>query len=226
MKELANYFYLTLDTTAPASPSISIANGAVYATNPLVTLGLGTGDAATSGYQMKIWGDIDEAYDTSIKKTEATTLWIAYTASKQIKLLTGDGNKTISYKLRDDVYNESGIATDTITLDTAQPVPSFSTPDAVKISKIAGKNIASVSLSSSKPFTEYKVKVVTSLNATHDTGTLIGTEHGSVNTSGTGTFSTPITISVTGADLEAASSGDGQKTIKVFIKNAAGTWSA
>ena len=33
-------------------------------------------------------------------------------------------------------------------------------------------------------------------------------------------------VTVKGADLEAASSGDGVKIVKVFVKNAAGTWSA
>ena len=45
--------------------------------------------------------------------------------------------------------------------------------------------------------------------------------------SGTGTFkaNTGIACTITGADLEVASSGDGQKIIKVFVKNSAGTWS-
>ena len=45
--------------------------------------------------------------------------------------------------------------------------------------------------------------------------------------SATGTFTadTAISCSITGADLEKASSGDGSKIIKVFVKNTAGTWS-
>ena len=45
--------------------------------------------------------------------------------------------------------------------------------------------------------------------------------------SATGTFkaSTAISCKVYGKDLEAASSGDGEKIIKVFVKNAHGTWS-
>ena len=43
----------------------------------------------------------------------------------------------------------------------------------------------------------------------------------------TGTFkaSTAISCKIYGKDLEAASSGDGEKIIKVFVKNAHGTWS-
>ena len=51
---------------------------------------------------------------------------------------------------------------------------------------------------------------------------------GSTNTSGTeGGYKadTAINVTINGADLEAASSGDGVKIIKVFVKNAAGTWS-
>ena len=36
---------------------------------------------------------------------------------------------------------------------------------------------------------------------------------------------TAINVTIKGADLATASSGDGTKIIKVFVKNAAGTWS-
>lgn len=36
---------------------------------------------------------------------------------------------------------------------------------------------------------------------------------------------TAIDVTIKGADLATASSGDGTKIIKVFVKNAAGTWS-
>ena len=32
-------------------------------------------------------------------------------------------------------------------------------------------------------------------------------------------------VTINGADLETASAGDGVKIVKVFVKNAAGTWS-
>ncbi|MFP3491037.1 hypothetical protein R0K20_25995, partial [Staphylococcus sp. SIMBA_130] len=72
-----------------------------------------------------------------------------------------------------------------------------------------------------------KVKVVTSQGATHDTGTQIGTANGSTNMSGTGTWANGAVVdaTITGADLEAASAGDGSKTIKVFVKDDAGNWS-
>ena len=77
-------------------------------------------------------------------------------------------------------------------------------------------------------FEEYKVCVVPQNNSTQDAGTVIGTTNGSINTSGSdGDYpaSENIQVTINGADLEAASSGDGVKIVKVFVKNAAGTWS-
>ena len=51
---MANYFNLTLDTTGPAAPSISLESGATYATAQLVTATISTSDSPTTGYQMKI----------------------------------------------------------------------------------------------------------------------------------------------------------------------------
>lgn len=229
---MANNFLLILDTTGPSSPSIKINNNSTYATQQLVDLLIGTGDSNTSGYQMKIWGDVDESYNTNIKKTEATSSWITFNTNQQIKLSSGDGSKTIYVKLRDDVYNESAQASDTITLDTTKPTVTITGPDVTKISKIDGKNKCSFSfIVSSTPdsnYAEYKVKVVASVGATHDTGTVIPTTHGSTNMSGIGSFpcETPINCVINGADLEVASSGDGSKIIKVFVKDQAGNWSA
>ena len=78
--------------------------------------------------------------------------------------------------------------------------------------------MATFSFTSDVAFTEYKIKVVPSKSSLHDSGT---------NMSATGTFkaSTAISCKIYGKDLEAASSGDGEKIIKVFVKNAHGTWS-
>ena len=56
---------------------------------------------------------------------------------------------------------------------------------------------------------------------------MIGTANGSTNMSATGEFADAeaINCTITGADLEAASAGDGEKVIKVFVRHAAGTWS-
>lgn len=225
---MPNYFYLTLDTTGPANPSIVIEGGAQYATQQLVNCEISTSDADTTGYQMKIWGDVDTSYDPDVQDTEANSNWITFQDTKQVKLSAGDGAKTLYVRIRDDVHNESGQASDNIILDTTRPVVTISGPDVTKISKVAGKDTCAFSFQVDCTFVEYKVKVVSSTGASHDTGTVIPTTAGSTNMTGSGSFpaNMPIDCTIKGADLEAASAGDGQKIIKVFAKDEAGNWSA
>lgn len=222
---MANFIYITLDTTSPSNPSLSIDGGANYATNPLVSLAIGTTDSVTTGYQIKVWGDVDESYDTNVKSTEELSSWISYNNSKQIKLSNSDGRKTIYLKIRDDVHNESSIVSDFIDLDMSLPTVTVTSPDVSKISKISGKNVSSFTFSADEEFVEYKVKIVGTTGATHDTGFEIPTTNGSVNTKGTGSFNTSVTVTINGRDLELASSGDGQKIVKVFVKDTSGQWS-
>jgi DNA-binding ferritin-like protein (Dps family) len=225
---MANYFNLILDTTGVSNSTVTIESGATYATNQLVNLTIGCSDGATAGYQMKIWGDVDLAYDVNIKATEGASTWITYATSKQIKLLTGDGSKTINVKIRDDVYNEGSIVSDSIILDTSLPVVTVTAVDNQKISRITGKDVFSFTFSCSEVFVEYKVKVVATSGAGESTGTAIGVASGSTNMSGTaGNYpaSTPISCTITGTDLQTASSGDANKIIKVFVKDTSGLWS-
>lgn len=218
---MASYFNLTLDTTAPAGVAISINDNAIYTTSPLVTLKITLTDPDTNGYQMKIWG-IDGVDD------EGTAQWETFQAEKQITLSGGDGMKTVYVKVRDDVGNESVAATDDITLNTAVPTVTITGPDVSKVSKIAGFNSSVVSFTVDVAFEEYKVCVVPATNSEQDAGTVIPTTNGSTNTSGSdGGYqaNTPISVTINGADLEAAASGDGVKIVKVFARSAAGTWS-
>ena len=225
---MANFFAVTLDTTGPSSPSISLAGGATYATAQLITAALGVGDGVTTGYQMKIWGDVDTAYDANIKASEGASAWFTYATSKQIQLSAGDGVKTIYAKFRDDVYNESAQASDTITMDTTVPVVTLTGPTVNKISKQVGKNSFQGSFTVDGTYEEYKVKVVPASGSDHTAGAVIPTAGGSSNTSGNAggyNGATPVTITVTGTDLENASSGDGSKIIKVFVRDGANNWS-
>lgn len=226
---MANFIYLTLDTTAPSNPSISIAGGSTYATKHLVDVNLGCGDASKTGYQMKIWGDVDAGHDSNVQATEGASAWITWASVKQIRLSNGDGTKTISYRVRDDVYNQSSIASDNITLDTSLPVPTITGPDVSKISKVTGRDRSAFSFTVGGAYTEFKVKVVGSTGASHDTGTTIANINGSQNMQGdAGNYNgaTPMNCIIDGTDLENASSGDGQKIVKVFVKDEAGNWSA
>lgn len=217
---MASYFNLTLDTLAPQGLTIKLNNGSQYTTNKTVQLAVNVTDESADGYQMKVWG-----IDGIAKESDA--VWETLANIKNVTLSTGDGLKTVYVKVRDDVYNETVAASATITLDTSVPAVTIIGPDVSKISKTSPKDVATFSFTSNTAFTEYKIKVVPSNSSLHDAGVQIGTANGSTNMSATGTFkaSTAISCKVYGKDLEAASSGDGKKIIKVFVKNAHGTWS-
>lgn len=225
---MANYFLLTLDTISPSSANVIINSGSAYATSDLVTLAISTTDNPTTGYTMKVWGNVDSAYNVNIQSTEGASTWIAYQTSLQVKLASGDGSKTVFLKIRDDVYNESAQVSDTIILDTSVPVGSIEGIDRNKISKVSGRNVASFGFTVDSIFEEYKIKVVSAINGQHDTGVQILTTNGSVNMSGNaGNYpaSTVINCQITGADLEVASAGNGQKIVKLFVKDQSGNWS-
>lgn len=217
---MASYFNLTLDTLAPQGLTIKLNNGSQYTTNKTVQLAVNVTDESADGYQMKVWGINGVA-------NESDATWETLANIKNVTLSTGDGLKTVYVKVRDDVYNETAAATATITLDTSVPAVTIIGPDVSKISKTSPKDVATFSFTSNTAFTEYKIKVVPSNSSLHDAGVQIGTANGSTNMNATGTFkvSTAISCKVYGKDLEAASSGDGEKIIKVFVKNAHGTWS-
>lgn len=217
---MASYFNLTLDTLAPQGLTIKLNNGSQYTTSKAVQLAINVTDESAEGYQMKVWG-----IDGIAKESDA--VWETLANVKDITLPIGDGLKTVYVKVRDDVYNETAVASTSITLDTSVPAVTIVGPDVSRISKTSPKDVATFSFTSDVAFTEYKIKVVPSKSSLHDAGTLIGAANGSTNMSATGTFkaSTAISCKIYGKDLELASSGDGEKIIKVFVKNTVGTWS-
>ena len=216
---MSAYFNLTLDTTAPVGAGITINGGATATNDPLVTLALSVSDGETNGYQMKIWG-------IAGAESESAAQWETFAASKQVTLPSGDGQKTVYAKFRDDVWNESAQVSASITLNTAVPVVTVLGPDKAKISKVSGMDTSVFTFTTDVDITEYKVCVVTEANATHTQGTQIGTDGGSENMSGGPvTANDEVSCTVKAADLDAASSGDGVKIVKVFAKTAAGTWS-
>jgi hypothetical protein len=226
---MASYFNLILDTLGPASPSIIIEAGASYIGTQLVNTAISTSDGDTTGYQIKIWGNVDTSYDANIQTTEGASAWTAYTTAKQVKLSAVDGLKTLYLKIRDNVWNESSQASDTITLDMTLPVATISVgPDVTKVSKVTGKRTCSFSFQSDSIFVAYKVKVVPQTDSINTAGTQIATTNGSTNMSGSGSFpaSTNINCTIDGADLEIASSGDGNKIVKVFVQESSGNWNA
>lgn len=219
---MASFFNLTLDTIAPAGVTLQINGDAKYATSREVTLTIGTSDEQTSNYQMKIWGI--EGVDG-----EESASWETFSKSKTVNLTDGDGLKTVYVKVRDDVWNESAQASDTITLNTAVPVVTITGPDVAKISKVEQKNVSSFTFMSNVDIIEWKVMVVEASSSLENTGTnkQIPTDGGSTNMTGSEEKSaeTPISCTIYGADLESASSGDGVKIVKVFVKSKSGIWS-
>lgn len=218
---MASFFNLTLDTLAPTGLTVSLNDSAEYTTSATVTLSVEVEDSPTTGYQMKIWG-INSA------ENEEDASWETYTSSKSITLISGDGQKTVYVKVRDDVGNETSAVTDTIILDTKVPSVTITGPDKSKISKVATFNESRFSFSADVAFEEYKVCVVPQNSSTQEAGQVIPTTAGSTNTSGSdGDYeaSTPIQVMINGTDLETVSGGDGVKIIKVFVRTAAGTWS-
>lgn len=218
---MASYFNLTLDTLAPAGLTVKVNGDAQYTTSTAVTLTIRVTDSATTGYQMKIWG-INEVAD------EASAAWETFATSKSVTLTSGDGLKTVYVKVRDDVGNETAAVSDTITLDTAIPVVTVTGPDKPKISKVSGFDKSIFTFMSDVAFVEYKVCVVPTNSSEQNAGTVIPTTGGSINTSGSeGNYpaSEAISVTINGTDLATASSGDGVKIVKVFVKTAAGLWS-
>lgn len=219
-------FILNLDTTGPQGAAIVLNGNATYASTPSVTAAFSTSDGSTVGYQIKVWGNVDTTASASVKDTEANSSWQSWTPTLAIQLSAGDGLKTVSAKIRDDVWNESAIVSDTITLDTSVPVITLGAPDVTKVSKIAGKRVAAAAFSTSEALVAYEVRVVPSTSSLRTAGTLIGAANGSTNMSGGAVAeSGTVNITIDGRDLEAASTGDGAKIVKVFGQDASGNWS-
>lgn len=224
---MASSFVLTLDTTGPAGVTLVLAGAASVVSLHAITAAIATTDPVTTGYQMKIWGDVDPAVNANIQTTEAASSWITFTAAQALTLSTGDALKTINVRLRDDVLNESAVATDTITLNTAVPVITIVGPDVAKVSEKTGASVANFSFTADVALAAYKVKVVPAVGSLENAGTQIPTTGGSVNLSGGAvTAGATVNASISAADLKAASAGDGPKTIKVFGQAVgSGLWS-
>jgi hypothetical protein len=228
---VAAHTTIILDTTAPAGVTLSIDAGAAYSIDQIVDLAIGTSDGDTTGYQMKVYGDVSDSADQArYRAAEGDAPWVSFaTAMNSVQLSSGDGSKTVRVKIRDSVWNVSSEATDTITVDTSAPVPNITIDvDQPRISKVSGKRESRFSWQADVPFEEYKVKVVPATNSLHTAGTQIPSTNGSSNVSGSAggyPATTNIQTMVDGRDLETASAGDGSKIVKVFVRDAAGNWS-
>jgi hypothetical protein len=216
---------IELDTTPPAGVTVAIDADAAYTSDPNVSVAIAS--SSPDAAQVLIYGDVDPADNPSIQPLEANSSWITLASPHAVKLSTGDGTKTVRVKVRDDVNNPSAEVTDSIILDTTVPTVAVSSgPTPAKISKQSTKRTSSLTWSVDEDVTAWEVRVVPSTGSDHTAGAVLGTANGSTNASGGAlTASTPVTTTVDGADLEAASAGDGSKVVKVFAQSASGIWS-
>jgi hypothetical protein len=214
---------VTLDLTAPDA-ALSIEAGASVTSD--VDVDIAITSAAADKSQMKIYGDVDDAFATGeYRALEANAPWIAFSATKTIRLSAGNAVKTVRVKVRDDVFNVSSEAADTITLDTSIPVISITvalTP--TKISKQATKDTATLTFESDVALDEWKVNLTAAAGDAHTAGTVIP-ETGGSNTQGTTlAAATPQVVTIKGVDLETAGAAGGPAAggvahiIKVFGK--------
>lgn len=164
--------------------------------------------------------------------TEAAASWESYATTKSVTLPSGDGTKIVYIKVRDAIGNAVATAASaTIELDTTVPVVTISYgPSTSTISAAGTITETTFKFTVSETFNVYKVMVVNNTSALHDDeGSIqIGTTNGSTNMSGNaGDYpaNTEITCTIKGADLAAASAGDGTKIIKVFAQDTNGLWS-
>lgn len=226
------HFRLTLDTAPPASPALLVNDGAATTGSQNVLVSVSTSDYEGGDrdvQEMKVWGDVDPAADTTVQATEEASAWTVYQEAKVVRLSSGSGRKRLYARLRDDVCNVTLPFTDFIDLDTDVPVVSITTAvDRGRISKVAPCNRALFVWESSVPFSAYEVRVVPSAGSPHVGGVPVPTTSGSANTQGVGSFpaQTGVATVIDGADLEAASPGDTDKIVKVFVRGLDGVWSA
>lgn len=224
---MASNFKVTLDTTAPQSPTFSIAAGAAVVASQTTAVNFSTSDSPTTGYQVKIWGAVDPTFNAAIQATEGASEWITYSEEIAVKLSATDGSKTLHAKIRDDVWNETAELSDSIELDTTVPIITISSgPEPTKESKVEGKRTIAFKFQSDSKLKAWKVKIVPSEGSANTAGTLIAETNGSTNMSGTTLEKeTNKEGTIDGRDLAVAVGADGEYIVKVFGQDLAGNWS-
>lgn len=102
------------------------------------------------------------------------------------------------------------------------PIASIVSETRVKISRVSGYDSSTVTWNSDSDFTSYQFRVVSSASDPVSSGVQI--EHDQSPSSG-GVANTNYSSTLTDAEVEAVSSGDGTKLVKLFLQNVSGWWS-
>lgn len=247
---MSSYVSVTLDTTGPKGVSVCINGDEQRTTDTQLTLEILCSDSDTTNYQMKIWSDVMEF------TTEESAQWEDYSREKIITFyneVLESKTVTVYVKLRDDVWNESEIASDSIDVYTQTPTVTITVVSRAKISKIPAteydsaadrlfpRNTSLIGFTVDRDCDDLMIMVVEDINASYDdpSNVLIPT-NGSSNIQNadseilTGSDGMQITsvyengqyrAYIKGDDLEAASPVDGVKIIKIFAHEADGSWS-
>ena len=232
---MANYVNIILDTIGPSGVSVLINGDADKAITTAVTLTIGCSDTDLTGYQMKIWGTADAP-------SEADAAWETYQSEKNVTLPTGDGLKTVYVKVRDDVWNESAEASDTITLYEKLPSIIGLSVNKSKLSLVDGQCMTQGSFGIDENIDAVRVMLVENVNDSYDTVTNVSipVTNGSVITNENGDAISGsvleaesiidsiqlVYFDISAADINAVAPGDGVKIVKVFVRSAGtGSWS-
>lgn len=248
---MSGYFNITLDTVGPQGVSICVNGDEEHTSDKQLSLEILCSDNDTTNYQMKIWSNVLLESDSEENaKWEDYSREKILTIDSEIPENT---EATFYVKLRDDVWNESETASDNITIYTQNPTVIIASITRDRISKIPAapsespfdklfsKNTSMIIFGADRDCDDLKIMVVQDINAFYDdpANVLIPTDGSSCITNDDGeilTGSGGMQISqiteraayrayIKGADLEAASPGDGVKIIKIFAHERNGEWS-
>jgi hypothetical protein len=222
-------FKLTLDTTAPTVLGWLLDGGGPVTSLAELTLSAELEDPDTTGYQMKVWGDVDPTVDPNIQLTEEESEWFTYEPNLDVTASEGDGAKTIEGRVRDDVWNETTIQSSSIEVNTELATITITAgPSPSKISKVAGKDLSVFTFKASDDLMAWQVKVVSEegdgveaglgfVEETAGSENLVGGElEGGKNQ----------TVKLSGDDLQTRVGSDAEYIIKVFGQGLNGLWSA
>ena len=206
------------------------------------------GDDALTGTATEylLYGDFSYDSQSAQGVTETSAVWQAltyeegqqYMVVKNMFATSDDGTKNIYLKVKDNAGNVSAVAQQAFVYDTTAPSVIVSGVDYNRISKMhtaRTDNASKFNDETNFVFTPdaaiqaYKVCAYAD-QASAEEGShndpAIPTSAGSVNMVATGLSSAEaVSAMIRGADLEAASAGDGVKIVVVYVQDLAGTWS-
>lgn len=225
---------LALDTTPPLLPSLALVGldgGVITLTSDQVVMAKLTCSATPAELlgEYKIWGDVDPTAYGAVQGSELASSWVTYSDPLiPLRLSAGAAVKSLYGRLRDDLRNQTPVLSVQVVYDPDYPsVQVVMPPDRTSLSQAAGYRTCTFDWTPSVDVVQYQVRVVPSLGSSAAGGSPVGVLHGSTNVAATGAFlaGAPVHTSIDAADLEAASPGDGQKFVKVYVRDSAGRWS-